>query len=178
MRRDVVLRYFKILSRKAAQFPDVRLFVACVPLIPRPVYSDTELPWNKASLEARHIKQWICKCLRKKRQPDGRLWRNVHSVSFRLDASSVTGTFRLMLYVQSLSSLSVFRDNFKLCAYSKTTNDLTYSSVGKEGLPTNSQKHIYHINTLKTEFLLNNIHKFQFVPHRKHITSPLQSPTG
>jgi hypothetical protein len=32
-------------------------------------------------------------------------------------------------------------------------------------------------NPLKTEFLLNNI-KTQFVPHRKHITFPLRSPTG
>jgi hypothetical protein len=29
----------------------------------------------------------------------------------------------------------------------------------------------------KTEFLQNNIN-IQFIPHRKHITSPLQSPTG
>jgi hypothetical protein len=32
-------------------------------------------------------------------------------------------------------------------------------------------------NPLKTEFLLNNI-KIQSIPHRKHITSPLQSPSG
>jgi hypothetical protein len=33
------------------------------------------------------------------------------------------------------------------------------------------------INTLKTAFLLNNIY-IQFLPHRKHIKYPLQSPTG
>lgn len=33
-------------------------------------------------------------------------------------------------------------------------------------------------NPLKNKILLNNIYKFQFVPHRKRITSPLQRPTG
>jgi hypothetical protein len=32
-----------------------------------------------------------------------------------------------------------------------------------------------YFNPLNTEFLL---HKIQFVPHKKHSTSPLQRPTG
>jgi hypothetical protein len=34
------------------------------------------------------------------------------------------------------------------------------------------------LNPLKTEFIHNLYIKILFVPHRKHITSPLQSPTG
>jgi hypothetical protein len=39
-------------------------------------------------------------------------------------------------------------------------NRFSDSSVEKEGLPTNLQKHIYNINPLKTEVILKNIHKF------------------
>jgi hypothetical protein len=34
------------------------------------------------------------------------------------------------------------------------------------------------LNPLKTEFILHSIYRIQFVPHRKQVTSPLQSPTG
>jgi hypothetical protein len=38
-------------------------------------------------------------------------------------------------------------------------------------------KSFFLFNPLKTAFPLNNV-RIQFLPHRKHITSPLQSPTG
>jgi hypothetical protein len=43
----------------------------------------------------------------------------------------------------------------------------------KEIIAVCCENHKKHINTLRGQ----NI-KIQFVPHRKHITSPLQSPTG
>jgi hypothetical protein len=36
----------------------------------------------------------------------------------------------------------------------------------------------YRPNPLKTEFLLNDINNIKFLFHRKHLASPLQSPTG
>jgi translation initiation factor IF-1 len=40
------------------------------------------------------------------------------------------------------------------------------------------ENHTEHINTLCGQNAENLYIRIQFVPHRKHITSPLQSPTG
>jgi hypothetical protein len=55
----------------------------------------------------------------------------------------------------------------------------TFSSCSTFIAPPGICLHGVAINPLKTKFLLHNTYmQMQFLPHRKHITSPLQRPAG